>query len=144
MALLTGLPGLKYKSASDSDSASASSLEPVCYGNSRETAKHRHAPLIYGRSFMSCTPPATSQTMVAQLIRCDTWMWFICLDPSIEQYLDDGRNVGAGSWQIPTGKVYYVSETLEPGWYRVETTHGVFWPTGQEVGVSAGPWIQID
>ena len=117
---------------------------PVCYGSSRDAGVHDYYPLIYGRSTMDCSPPATLQTMVAQLIKCDTWFVFICLNTSIEQHLDDGSELGPGAWQLPTDNVYYVSDLLENGRYRVKTTHGVFWPGGQDVGESASAWIEID
>jgi len=118
---------------------------PVCSG-STEAERHAFVDFIYGRSEMTCTSPATLQSMSVKLIRCkdDFWFFFFCLDAEDQEHLDAGVFNGPGSWEVPVSDEYYVSNVLRAGHYRVITRHTVTWPGGAHTGTSGSGWIEID
>jgi len=130
----SGDPGDDY--ANDHDG-------PACHGSSQNAGVHAYAPLIYGTTTMTCGAPATLQTMTVSLLKCNTWILFFCASASVHEHLDDGAQTGPGAWQLPTNDVYFVSDSLEDGRYRVSTRHTVFWPTGQDAGYSASGWLRV-
>ena len=57
---------------------------------------------------------------------------------------DGPTDGGPSAWKLPTNDVYFVSDSLEDGRYRVSTQHTVFWPTGQDAGYSVSGWLSVE